>query len=262
MKHYLRVYRRLLILNLERLLEYRVHTLNSLISSLTWGFFSFVTILLLTSRVQSIYGWNREELLILTAAYNVIIGIFHTIFTRNFERFSELVHFGQLDQLLVKPMNSQFLISFWFVSYTSLIRVILGTVIILWLLNILHLTITLTTLIYFGLIMLIGLAFIYSVWFSLLTITIWHSNLSNLVDLLYTVTGSARFPENMFLKARNFALIFLLPITLVVSTPTKLLFQKATMFDILLLTFCALISIFFSKIFWNYALRSYTSASS
>src|SRR3989344_7547774 len=109
MKRYFRIYKQLCIISLSELLAYRGNFLNSLISSLVWGAFSIVSILLLTAKTKSVFGWTREEIILLTCSYSMLIGIFHLVFSRNFEYFSRIMDLGQLDTFLLKPLDSQFL---------------------------------------------------------------------------------------------------------------------------------------------------------
>lgn len=261
MKKYLRIYKTLLLLNLSTLIAYRANFVNSLISSLAWGSFSIISVLLLTAKNSTVYGWSKEELLILIGAYNIFVGIFHLLFSRNFDRFSTLIHYGQLDSILVKPLNSQFLLSLWFFNYTSLFRVLLGIFFTAYMLIQIHAVVSLTALIGFFIFGIFGILSLYSVWFIIVTITIWFTRLSNLIELLYSINGMTRFPQEMF-RGLKIGFFFLLPITLVITTPTKILLNKLSVVDLLLLFIFSLVLFYLSRKFWNFALRFYTSASS
>lgn len=87
MKHYFNIYKQLLKLNLQVNLAYRVGFINNLIASIGWGLFQILMIYLLTAKVKSIYGWSREGLILLSAVFNIFVGIFHAVFSRNFGRF-------------------------------------------------------------------------------------------------------------------------------------------------------------------------------
>lgn len=260
MKRYLRIYLLLLKLNFATLVEYRANFINSVLATITWGGMSVFSIYLLTARVSSVYGWTREELIFLTAVYNIVFGLFHMLFSRNFDRFSRVIHFGQLDSILVKPADSQFLLSFWFINYTSLIRIILGIVICLVLLHQFGITITFFTLLQFLLFLIVGVFIAYSVWFLFMPLTVWFTRLSNIVDLLYQINGLGRYPPEMV--QNGFFLVILLPIFFVVATPTKILLQTVTIYDVLGSLCFAAILLVISRKFWQFALRFYTSASS
>src|SRR6185312_3229309 len=98
--------------------------INSTISSVGWGIISIISMYILTAKTSSIYGWNRNELLLLAGVYSVSIGIFHTIFSRNFDRFSKVIHLGDLDSILLKPIDSQFSLSFTLFNYMSITRLL------------------------------------------------------------------------------------------------------------------------------------------
>jgi ABC-2 type transport system permease protein len=164
--------------------------------------------------------------------------------------------------LLIKPVDSQFLLSFWLFNYTGLFRILLGAIFCGYMLiriqgyipfMVIPLTIVLS---------LAGVILLYSITYMMLTITLWQTSLSNLVGLMYEINGTTRYPPEIFTKLKSFLVFFLLPLTLVVSVPVKSLLTKATVGDVVSLLLCAGVFLLCSRIFWQYALRSYTSASS
>ena len=262
MDRYVRIYRELLRLNLSSLVAYRSNFVNSVVSSTAWGVFSLVSIVLLTYRVQSVFGWTREEILLLTGVYSVVIGVFHTLFSRNFERFSRLVLYGTLDSVLVKPIDTQFLISFWLVNYAGLFRVVVGAAFIVYLLHALAIAVPASAVAVFSLFLIAGVLLLYSVWFLAATITIWYPRLTNIVDVMYTFSSISRFPREMYQQLSWYIFLFLLQLTFIIVTPVRVLVGKLTPADTIGLVSFAAILFFLSRKFWKFALRFYTSASS
>lgn len=261
MKRYLRIYKKILQMNFSALLAYRANFVNSILSSMGWGIFSILSIILLTSRTSHIYDWSREEVLILAGAYSIFIGIFHMLFSRNFETIAYTIHLGRLDSMLVKPVDSQFLLSFLIINYTSAFRIILGLVFIVYMVVINNIQISFLNIVGFLLFMVIGLLLLYSLWFIVISLTIWYTRLTNLIDFLYTATGTARYPSEIFRELRNYLFFFLLPLTLVLNTPTKTLLGKVTLVDITELIIFSIVFFYLSRRFWKFALKFYTSAS-
>lgn len=262
MNKYFKIYKILLHVNFAALAAYKANFINSVISSVGWGVFSILFIVLLTSRTSRIYGWSREEIILLTGFYNIIVGTFHVVFSRNFERFSDIIFFGQLDGLLLKPVDSQFLLSFWLFNYIGLLRVIIGILFSFYMLIQMHVLFTITTIIIYTVFSILGLILLYSVWYIFLTLTIWFTRLSNIVDLLYQVNGITRYPPEIFTRFKSFIIFFLLPLTLIVAAPTKFFLNKLSLIEEFELLFFASILFFISRKFWKLALRFYTSASS
>lgn len=260
-KKYIRVYKTLLSLNLSALTAYRGGFYAMLASSIVWGSFQYISVLLLTSRVKNVFGWNRNELIILTAAYSFFWGIFHLVLARNFSRISRIIDYGELDLILVKPMDSQFLMSFWVINFTGLFRVILGIIVLSYMLSLTHTVVTIINVVGFFVLGLCGLTLIYSFWYITATSLIWYPRLSNLIELLYNVTGITRYPPQIVYEAKNFVLFFLLPLTFAMATPTKVLLNKVLWGDVTWLLMFTVVFFLVSRWFWKFALRFYTSAS-
>lgn len=247
-------------MNLSAITAYRAGFYSALVASTCWAVFQFIAILLLTSRVKSVYGWTRNDLLILTAANGFIWGIFHCVFARNFSKLSRVINLGQLDNVLARPIDSQFLLSVWVINFTGLVRTVLGFCVLIYMLSITHTVVTLVNIISFLILGFVGLILIYSIWFTTVTILIWNPRLSNLIDLLYYITGVSRFPPEMIFELKSFLFFILIPFTFVMATPTKVLLHKLLLGDVAGLFFFAILIFSISRIFWKFALRSYTSA--
>lgn len=262
MGRYIRIYRELLRLNLEALLAYRSNFINSVLSSIAWGIFSLLTIIFLTYRTQTVFGWTREEILLLTGAYSILIGVFHTLFSRNFERFSRLVLFGQLDSILVKPIDPQFLVSFWQVNYAGIFRVLIGSAYIIYLVRTLGIHVPILVFVGFLFFLFTGILLLYSMWFIASTITIWFPRLTNIVDVMYTISSISRFPREVYQQLSWYIFLFLAPLTFIIVTPVRTLLQDATLGDSAGLIAFSIALFVISRKFWRFALRYYTSASS
>ncbi len=262
MKHYLKIYQRLLKMNFSLILAYRVGFINSVVSTIGWGIFQIIWVTILTHRIKSAFGWSKDELILLAISYVIVIAVFHLLFSRNLERLSRIIDKGELDTILLKPVDSQFLVSTWIVRYANFFRIFLGLGFLFYLTNQMgiHLTfihvLSYLTLIFFGLMLL------YSLWFIFSTILIWSPQLNNLIDFLYTINGMARYPTEMVKTLPFYLLPLILPFTITIVTPTRALFGKVLSGDIFVLLILAFLLFYLSRRFWKFALRYYTSASS
>lgn len=260
-QHYGRVYLKLIEMNFHSWATYRANFINSIVGSMSWGIFSVVSILLLTSRVQSVFGWTRYELYLLTGCYGIVIGVFHILFSRNFERLSRVIHQGQLDGILLKPMDSQFLVSSWNIGLGTALRVLFSFFFVLYVLDKMKMTVSPVSILNFLILLVVSVTLLYSIWFFLCTSMIWFTRLSNLVDFLFTITGMSRYPPEMTRGLKYNVFIFILPIVLIVATPTKALINRTLGGDVYLLIGFTVFFFVLSRWFWKFALRYYTSAS-
>lgn len=260
MTRYLKIYWTLLKLNLTNLLIYRSNFISSCVASLLWGGLLVVSFFLLTLRTKFVNSWSRDELMLLAGSYSIVITLFHMLFARNFERFSQIINRGELDLMLLKPVNSQFLISFWLFHFANIIRLIFGLFFVGYMIIKMQLAITLLNLVGAVVLMIFSLTLLYAMWFVIATSTIWFTTLTNLSELLYSVTGLARFPKEIYRELAVYVFAFILPLSLVVATPTKALIGKVLGGDVWLLLGFAVGLFLLSRAFWRFALRFYTSA--
>lgn len=261
MKKYIRIYAMYLRLNFAALIVYRANFINNILGSSVWGFFSILTIVLMMSRTSSLFGWSKNEIFLLTGVYSLFIGIFHTLFSRNFERMTYLIRLGLLDAVLIKPIDSQFAVSTSIVNYASLIRILTGAGFIWYVLATAHIPVTPLMMGIFLLFTVVGLLLLYSIWFMVSTLIIWFPDLSNLIDFLYSYSNIGRYPREMYLQLNTFLFFFILPLTFFVVSPTKALLGKLNAFDVFGLCMAAVTFFVISRLFWKFALRFYTSAS-
>lgn len=216
--------------------------------------------ILLTSKFKVINGWSRDELIILASSYSVVVGLFHMIFSRNIDRFSQLVNKGELDQLLLKPASSQFLASFWLIHLPTISRVAAGLIFNFYMLSKLNISISLINLIGFVVLIIFSITLLYAIWFSVIILAIWFPQLSNLTELLYNLGNLSRFPREIYQELKWYIFVFLLPYSLMVATPVKALIGKSLTGDFWMLLGFSAVLLWFSRHFWHFALKFYTSA--
>ncbi|MBI2029675.1 ABC-2 family transporter protein [Candidatus Gottesmanbacteria bacterium] len=260
MKRYINIYIALLKINLASLIIYRANFINSLLSSVSWGIFSILSILLLTSKTTQVYSWSQGEIILLTAMYSIFIGIFHTIFTRNIEKIPELVDRGYFDLILTKPVDSQFLSSVRYFNYTSLSRIVVGIIALVLILIKYNISFSIANLPIYIVLSIFGLGILYNIWFIITTLSFWFTQLNNIHQLMFSIANIGRFPPEAFSQIMGYTFLFILPITLIVISPVKALTNNLNLYDILapLLFFVGLS--FIARKFWLYGLKHYTSA--
>lgn len=261
MMKYFRIYKAIFKINVVYILAYRTSFINNIISSLGWGMFQIIWITLLTNKAKIAFGWKQDEMIFLAMGYIVSLGIFHFFFSRNFDAFSRIIDRGEFDSHLLKPLDTQFLISTMILSIANIIRTFVGIGLMIWWAIIHHYHVGIFELLNFSFLIGVGVMVMYSIWFIFITTLIWYPNLNNMVDFLYTINGLARYPSEMLRMSGKLILYLFIPLSLVVATPIRVIIQKNLWPDeLLLLGICALLFTI-SRKFWKYSLKYYTSAS-
>jgi len=249
-------------MNLSVLTAHRAAFINHLVGGTVWGIFSFIVMLLLTHNVQSIFSWNKQEILLLTGILGVVLGLFNTFFQANFDAFPNLVNKGKLDTFLLKPMDAQVLLTLWNTRIISLSRALIGLVFIIYISINYNLSLSLIGIILSLPLIVLGLGLYYSIWLIVTTLTIWFDRATNIVELLHSLQSIMRLPPVVFRELSFILFLVLLPLTIVAATPVGVIMGRIDLGSIALLSAVSLLFLFISRKFWLFALRSYTSASS
>ncbi|HEX7041805.1 MAG TPA: ABC-2 family transporter protein [Patescibacteria group bacterium] len=259
---YLRIYWAIIKINTTLLFTYRANFYNAVIITTGWGIISIVSIFLLTAKTKSVYGWSRDELYLLTGLYSIVIGLFHMFFSSSLERFARTISLGNLDSYLLSPIDVQLFLSTKFFRPVSSLRLIIAIAFTMYIMHSMNIELSILNLTTFCLYILLGVILLYSIWFLTITLTIWNPNLSNLVEFLYNFSNLARYPPALLLYTKNLIVFLFIPLTLITSVPARLITGKVEPIETIGLVVFSFGLFILSRLFWKYALRHYTSASS
>ena len=107
-----------------------------------------------------------------------------------------------------------------------------------------------------------SICILYSLWFFISTTTIWFVKTWNATEVLRSFLYIGRFPLNSFsFSLRIFFSVFI-PIAFITSIPSEVFLGLSPVWKILLEIIVTMIFLFTSRMFWLFALKFYTSASS
>ena len=257
---YLRTLRLFWSTSLAAEMEYRANfTLAALTSlgSLTGGLF---TLDLFYRNGANLGGWSREEALIVFALFTLLTGFSSVILSPNLSRIVEHVHRGTLDFVLLKPVDSQFWVSLRNASPWGLPDILLG----------------LGLLIYAGVAtdappvamlmgvvpVLLALVVLYSLWFVFGSLAIWYVKIWNVTEVLRGLLEAGRFPIAAFPAGVRVFFTVVVPVAFLTSVPAELMIGRGSATWLAAEAAIAAGLFLFTRWFWRFALRYYTSASS
>ncbi|MCX7803105.1 MAG: ABC-2 family transporter protein [Meiothermus ruber] len=257
---YLRVLGRFWGTALAAELEYRGNFVLAALSSLGGAAGSLFGISLLYQGGYQPGGWRFEEALLVLGAFLMLDGLAFTLLSPNLNRVVEQVQKGTLDFVLLKPLDSQFWLSFRTLSPWGLTDGLIGLAI--WFYAGSRLQFGAAD--YLTGLGLLGVAFVmlYSLWFIIGCSSIWFVKVANATEVLRAVLEAGRFPVQAFPAAYRFVFTFVVPVAFLTTVPAEAALGRLTVANLGLAVLIALGLLLFSRAFWRFALRSYTSASS
>ena len=261
--------------SLIREMTFRGNFLITVLTRALWFCSQVLLFKIIFSNVAQITeGWNEYQYFAFMATGMLINALIEALFMPNAANFSELIRTGNLDFALLKPIDTQFLISFEKMDLAMLNQVLLSIGLLVYSLSNLPDSAQPTV---FGIALYLvyivaGVTIFYSLMISLASTAIWFGRNQGLYDFWFYITVFARYPRSIYQTEPPsvagglilFAFTFVLPILVVVSVPARVLLgtlgDQAWLAVIPLAA--AVLGLIVSRTIFTWSLRSYRSASS
>jgi ABC-2 type transport system permease protein len=266
--------------SLVRDMSFRTNFALQCVTSLSWALMNFGLYKIIYSHTRQIGEWGEHEFFVFLATMWIINSIVQTLFMPNAEEFSELIRTGHLDYALLKPIDTQFLISFTRIDWAQLTNLFAGLAILgLSLVQLVQqplnpLTIEPWTVVAYLFFIACGTVVMYGLMFSLAATSIWLGRNQNLYTFWFYITNFYRYPMEIYQRGvlgwSLFATFtFVIPILVVVNVPARLLarplrpdWHAYEWAFAALAVIAAFASLATSRFVFRWALSSYRSASS
>lgn len=267
--------------SLVRDMTFRGNFVIECITSLSWTLMNLGFYLIVFQHTPMIgegTGWGRYEFFVFLGTTWLVNSMVQAFFMPNAEEFSELIRTGNLDFALLKPIDTQFLVSFHKVDWSSLVNVFMGAGVLAYAVR--HLatraedpvTVGPLTAVLYLFYVACGVAILYSVMISLAATSIWMGRNQALYNFWFYITSFSRYPMEIYNRGWGTPLFlfftFVVPVLLVINVPARLLAQPLHAHDpwmAPLAGFCVVAtlgSLLGSRWIFRRALLSYRSASS
>lgn len=220
--------------SLVRDMSFRTNFVLQCITSLSWALMNFGLYKIIYGHTQHIGQWGEHEFFVFLATMWIVNSLVQTFFMPNAEEFSELIRTGNLDYALLKPIDTQFLISFTRIDWSQLTNLFAGLAILGWSLVQLSqqahnpLLIAPWTVVAYVFFVVCGTVVMYCVMFTLAATSIWLGRNQNLYTFWFYITNFYRYPMEIYQRgALGWSLFatftFIIPILVVVNVPARIL---------------------------------------
>ena len=219
---------------------------------------SLFVLSLLFSGQSTLGGWTWNEALIVLGLYTLLDGFTSCLLQPNLSKIVNHVQQGTLDFVLLKPVDSQLWLSLRCFSPWGAPGLLAGCVLVVLGLP----EIRPQSLLLGGLLLASGAAILYSLWFSLAALSIWFVKVWNATEVLRYTLVAGRYPVSAYPPALRLVFVFVLPVAFMTTVPSQALLGQGSWHWALGSVLMAAGSLIASRLFWKFALRHYTSASS
>ncbi len=227
---YFRVLLMFLRNSLIRDMTFRANFIIDTISSMSWVFMNlgfYVLIFNYTPMIGAGTGWGKLEFFLFLATTLLINSMIRGLFLHNAVEFSEQIRTGTLDFALLKPIDTQFLISLGRIEWSAIGPFCCGLLLLVYsLVQLEYMPGPLIAGLYVFY-LLCGVAIYYSLMIAMASTSIWLGRNRTLLDFWFYVTNFSRYPMEIYQKGAGYALMYLftyfVPVLVAVNVPARIL---------------------------------------
>ena len=259
---YLRLWRQFAVTAFVREAEYRFNFVVAAGEGIAQLTLAVLTFLLVYRFTDSVAGWSREEALLLAGIYRIVEGILALQIAPNLMAIGGAIRNGDMDAILLRPVSSQFLVSLRAFSLPEVINILAGFALTIYAGNRAGVDWELSgiaTAVAFG---ICGISLLYAIWFAIITCSFWLVQISTIDTLFYSIFETGRYPVSFFKGLARTVLTFVAPVAFATTFPAEALLGRADLRLLLVGAALAALALVVTHLFWNYAVRHYSSASS
>jgi ABC-2 type transport system permease protein len=273
---YLRVFQTFARNSLVRDMMFPANFIIESISSFGWVMMNVGFYLLIFEYTDQISGgtdetaWDKHQFFVFIATSMFINSIVQMFFMTNADEFSELIRTGGLDFALLKPIDTQFLISLRRIEWASIANFTVAAVLMIYALpRVTETQITFLQVVLYPIYVAAGVGILYSLTIVLAAASVWLGRNTSIYDFWFYITTFSRYPMEIYQGPiggwLRIIFTFVLPILVVVNVPARILakpFRPEYWHLAVFAIFATVVSLLVSRWVFQRALMSYRSASS
>lgn len=242
-------------------MQYRANFWVQLTSSLVSLATGLVAIAVVYSHTETLAGWTEPELLAVMGVHIMVGGFLRTLVLPNMLKLMEGIQEGTLDYVLVKPADSQLLVSVRQVSLWSLVDVVTGAGVVAWSLVRLAPDVGIINPAVFLVAVVCGMVILYCVWISITTIAFKAVRFDPMIKMLDGIYQAGRWPVGIYPIWLRMGLTFIVPLAFAVTVPAEAASARLEPIWFVWLLLATVVALAVSRLVWTWGVRNYTGAS-
>ena len=260
MKRYWRSLRSFWRSSLQAEMEYQLNLIVDAIAVVGNLLGSLLVMALLFAQGKQLGGWSWEAATVVLGVYTLLDGFSSCLLQPNLSKIVGHVQNGTLDFVLLKPIDSQFWLSSRHCSPWGVPALLAGLALTLW--GTWHSGWHTGSFVLGGALLVSGALILYSLWFLLAALAIWFVKVWNATEVLRFVLVAGKYPISAYPAALRVLFTFVLPVAFLTTVPAEALLGEGSWHWALGSLLMAALFLFGTRLYWLFALRHYTSASS
>ncbi len=225
LRKYLRLLGSLALYTLNRELAFRGNFLVKVSVEVLWLAIMLAFYRVIFARTTLVAGWDEPRYLFFVGCFFALNGLIEMFFLDNCNDFAELVRTGDLDGLLLKPIDEQFLITCRRIDWGTGPNVLMGSAVMGFALYQMGWQFDIVRVLTFLLTFACGTAIAYAFMLMLTSLSVWMVRNQSLMEMWWLFSSLARYPKEIFAGpwAAPLGVFFtyFVPVLIVVNVPAN-----------------------------------------
>jgi ABC-2 type transport system permease protein len=250
--------------SIQNVAAYRFDMMMRIVVSMMHMASELIVVWTIFHNTPSLRDWGWQQMLVLIGVYRMVAGGLRISILPNMHKLLEDIQQGTLDFVLLRPINSQLLVSIREIIVYRLVDVLLGGAIAVVGCMKLHGEVRIANLLVFAGILAAGYVMVYCIWLMLATLCFWFVRIQNIEMVFWNVFEAGRYPISIYPGWLQWTLTYLVPLAFITTFPAAAFFGDTAKLPTAALAWAVLLAaamFVVSNRFWRFGLRHYSGAS-
>lgn len=243
--------------SIKEMLEYKTTSILSVVFGMIFFLIEILSGLIYFKYTNNLLGYTKYDYFYLINASYLIQNTYNFCFVKSHEELSDLIIYGELDYIFVRPLNSYWYFSFKSFDIPSLINIFGSIIFQIYLFS--FYSISIKKIIYYILLILLGVLFLFCINRLFVCIFFWKEKATFLLGISEYLMDFSSRPRKIYPNYISFILVYIMPLILVINLPLDI--QKNVNYIHLLYYNIYIIILFLmTYIVWFLGIKKYQSS--
>ncbi len=257
LQYYWRIFWMFRKMRLMALFEQRTDFFFWLTVSTMWSIFNFFFFTLIAGVNNGIGNWSIKEIYLLFSVFTIFDGFTWSWFYANMRKYTTAVFNGDITSLLLKPIDTQFIVMTQDNGFDDIFRISIGITAFVWSLRQLPHQVSFAELLVFFILFFFAMVLLYSLWFIIATCSFWMERLDNINDILPNLRRLWQVPRTVYSGLASTFITVIIPLGLITSIPSEALIGKFSLGWSLYFVGFAIASFCVARWFFVFSMKRY-----
>ncbi|MCX7711786.1 MAG: ABC-2 family transporter protein [Clostridia bacterium] len=244
-------------------MEYRANLFAALTMELVYLFSKILYVIAIYQTGIDINGVSPDEIMLFIGTYIIMTAIYTGLFMDNFYQLPEHIRNGTLDIYITKPLSLQFIATMRHVNFILPVpNLIAGITMVVLACQRLQISICFMNAAGYLLTLLSSTCIVYAVFLIPQILSFWTVKSGAITEIADRCWDFNNMPMTIYNKWMQRIGVFIIPVFFITNLPSMFLVDKLNHVYAVWMVIAPVVFLTLVRVFWNFAVRNYTSASS